>query len=482
MNLKLTMFEKIVSSSPVRSLLRNLTEGESPPLARMLLSEEGDGKLGVRERAELRLLLSALHLFQRELHTDRFVSSVLSSQLYRRMLFLGVKTLGSYGLNRPQTLAAPIMIVWNFTNACNLRCKHCYQWRGRSLYPNELSLDEKLNVVDQVADMVVPILGISGGEPLVSPHLIPVIRHAKERGLWVTVATNGTLLSEEMVGKLKEAGVDYLEVSLDSADSHKHDAFRGVEGSWRRTVDGIKRAVKAGMDVGIASTITRLNLDELDDLYHLALLLDVRKFFAFNFIPTGRGRESASIDLSPQEREEMLRRIYGYINEKRIAVCATAPQLARVCYASPDIPVAMHYAMKTRSRSAKHVAEYLGGCGAGRAYCCIQPDGKVTPCVFMEDLVVGDLREQSLKEIWEEADVFRVLRDRENLKGHCKVCEFRDICGGCRARAYAYFGDPTAPDPGCINNREAWNEIIGETVDKVQIGEGGERGWLSVDS
>ena len=153
MNLKLKMFEKIASSSPVRSFLKSLTEGENPPLARMLFPERGDGKFSLKERAELRLLLLTLHLFQRELHTDRFVSSVLSSQLYRRMLFLGVKTLGSYGLNRPQTLAAPIMIVWNFTNACNLRCRHCYQWRGRSLYPNELSLDEKLNVVDQVADL-----------------------------------------------------------------------------------------------------------------------------------------------------------------------------------------------------------------------------------------------------------------------------------------------------------------------------------------
>lgn len=460
--LKLKIFEEVISSSPARRLLKTLTEGDNPLLLEAL-SPDGKGvRYGLKDAMKLYLFLMLFRLFQGGVGNRRVINAVQNDPLYKRMLFLGMKSIALYGLNHPQTLAAPVMIVWNFTNTCNLRCKHCYQWRGKTLYPDELSLEEKLNVVDQAADAGVAILSISGGEPLMSPHLLPVVQHVKRRGLWVAVATNGTLLSEKMIGKLKEAGVDYLEVSLDSADPHKHDAFREVKGSWQRTMDGIKRAVKAGMDVGIASTITKLNLEELDDIYHLALLLGVRKFFAFNFVPTGRGKEAALIDPSPQEREEMLRKIFKYINEGRIAVCATAPQLGRVCYASPDIPVVMHYAMRTRNRSAKHIAEYLGGCGAGRIYCCVQPDGKVTPCVFMEDLVVGDLRKQSLQEIWEEAELFKVLRDRDNLKSHCGVCEYREVCGGCRARAYAYFGDPTAPDPGCINNLDAWRRITGE--------------------
>lgn len=429
--------ELLLTSPPFKAILRRRTEQVNNGLSLFLL----------------RLILTGLW-------GRKAADIALGDELFRRLVLLGARSVVAYGLGSPLHFVAPLMVVWNFTNACNLRCKHCYQRRGVKLYPEELSLSEKLDAVDQMADMGVAILAISGGEPLLSPHLLPVIRRSKERGMWTCVATNGTLLDEALVRKLADAGVDYIEVSLDSASAERHDRFRGVDGSWHETVKGIERAVKAGIDVGIASTITKLNLDELDELYRLAMNLGAKKFFAFNFVPTGGGRTIASIDLSPWEREEMLRKLYKFTLEGRIAVCATAPQFGRICHASSDLPVVMHYAMQTRSESAKRIARYLGGCGAGRVQCCLQPDGKVTPCVFIEDLVVGDLRESRFEEIWMGSEVFKALRDRDNLKGHCRTCNFREVCGGCRARAYAYLGDLMGPDPGCVFNTEVWEKLL----------------------
>jgi radical SAM protein with 4Fe4S-binding SPASM domain len=255
-----------------------------------------------------------------------------------------------------------------------------------------------------------------------------------------------------------EVGVNYVEISLDSIKLEVHDEFRG-SGSWEKTVKGIENAVaQKELEVGIASTITQLNFGELEELIQFAKNIGASKFYAFNFIPTGRGKDVVDIDLTPQQRELMLNILYDHYQKGDISCMTTSPQFARVCMsANLEYAPTSHYT-SARGKMAKALAEFIGGCGVGRAYCAIQPDGIVSPCVFMP-IPVGDLKLQSFREIWNNSPILKEVRRREDLEGNCGVCRYRGSCGGCRARAYGYFGNYKAPDPGCMKNQEVFLKL-----------------------
>ncbi len=380
----------------------------------------------------------------------------LSNPTFQKGISLTMRSVAHYGLTYPQQFVAPPVVVWNFTNICNLKCKHCYQSAGKKL-PDELSLKKRLDVIDQLSREDVFLVAFSGGEPLMDKDLWKVIERAKENYMYVSVATNGTLISPEVARKLSDVGVDYVEISLDSVNARKHDRFRGVPGAWDKTITGIKNAVaERTYQVGLAPTITRMNFDELEDLIKLSTGLKVDKFFVFNFIPVGEGKNLIDFDLTPKMREEMLNILYDYYVKYGIVTLTTCPQYARVAMQRSEDQIApsSHYSVDKGSR-ARLLAEFIGGCGVGRGYCAIQPNGVVTPCVYLP-IVVGDLKKQSFRQIWNTSPVLKELRRRDDLKDHCGVCEYRSACGGCRARAYAYFGDYKAPDPGCINNEDAF--------------------------
>lgn len=376
-----------------------------------------------------------------------------------RALVNTARGVGKYGLLKPQIFSAPLMVVWNFTQACNFQCKHCYQNASARL-ADELSREEQLRIVDELADHDVPFLAFSGGEPLMSKNFWPVAERGRERELHLTVATNGSLVTPEVAKRLAALKFGYVEISVDSADPKKHDEFRGAPGYWEKAVTGIRNAVAEGLKVGFSATITRLNFDELEDLLALAKKLGCQNFYAFNFIPTGRARNIVDLDITPQMREEMLRVLHKHLLSGEIAVMSTASQFGRACLQlskDSDLVNTGHYGAAAGAKT-RILAKYVGGCGAGRCYLAIQPNGVVTPCVFMP-MPVGDLRKQSLMEIWEHSEVFHLLRDRTDRTGHCRVCDYRFHCGGCRARSYGYYRDLRAPDPGCIHNLKAWEEL-----------------------
>jgi radical SAM protein with 4Fe4S-binding SPASM domain len=391
--------------------------------------------------------------------TREEIKEKLSDPLFQHGIALTMRSVAQYGLRHPQIFSAPPVVVWNFTNACNLKCKHCYQEAGRKL-KGELDLAARLDVVDQLADEDVFSIAFSGGEPLMDQHLWKVLERTYQRNLYASIATNGTLVTKEVAQKIADCRVNYVEISLDSTKPEVHDEFRGVPGFWEKAVRGIENAVaQEGFEVGVASTITQINIDELENLIQLAKNLGADKFYAFNFIPTGRGKKMADLDLTPQQREQMLNILYQHYMMGDIVCMTTSPQYARVCMTNSEeqlVPTSHYTAMK--GKKAKTLAEFIGGCGVGRAYCSIQPDGIVTPCVFMP-LPVGDLKKEKFIDIWNHSPILADIRVRDDLKGHCGQCEFRSACGGCRARAYAYFGDYKAPDPGCINNEEAFLQL-----------------------
>ncbi|MGZ4852647.1 MAG: radical SAM protein [Halobacteriota archaeon] len=396
-------------------------------------------------------------------HVDKSkMQSYFSQQVTRRGLSNIIKSIAEYGIGKPLKLQAPFLVVWNYTDACNLRCKHCYQGAGR-MSKDELSLQERLNIVDQLADNDIVAIAFSGGEALLRDDFWEVARYASSKGLYLSLATNGTLLTKDVVRRLKDVGVEYFEISLDSVDPAKHDAFRGVSGAWERTMVGIQNVVaQEGAYSCIANTITNENYRELDDLVTLSKKLGVDRTLIFNFIPVGRGSDIIDVDLSPEAREHVLQQMYRYLSgqDESFEILTTAPQFSRVCMMNSQKGVMSlaHFGAAGFSDKVGLLAEYIGGCGAGRMYCAIQPNGIVTPCVFMP-IPVGDLRSESFIDIWKNAEVMQSLRERHDLKEHCGSCDYRNVCGGCRARAYAYFNDIKAPDIGCINNLGPYNEL-----------------------
>ena len=447
----------------IRKVIRGLCADDRQAIYEALSLYSGQNDLHLLKKLKLLPICAFVELGRMSFHVDRpKMQDYFRQQVTRRGLSNIVKSVAEYGISKPLKLQAPFLVVWNYTDACNLRCKHCYQGAGK-MSKDELSLDERLNIVDQLADNDVVAIAFSGGEALLRDDFWEVARYASNKGLYLSLATNGTLLTKDVVRRLRDVGVEYFEISLDSVDPVKHDAFRGVNGAWERTVAGIKNVVaQDGAYSCIANTITNENYRELDALVAFSRKLGVNRTLIFNFIPVGRGSDIIDMDLSPDEREHVLQQMYGYLSgqDESFEILTTAPQFSRVCMMNSQngIISLAHFGAAGFSDKVGLLAEYIGGCGAGRMYCAIQPNGIVTPCVFMP-IPVGDLRSESFIDIWKNAEVMQSLRERHDLKEHCGSCDYKNVCGGCRARAYAYFNDIKAPDIGCIYNLRAYNAL-----------------------
>lgn len=328
-------------------------------------------------------------------------------------------------------------ISWNITRRCNLRCAHCYLdadfLEGRRV--DEKSTEDCFRIVDQIRDANPnPFLILTGGEPLLRPDVFDIAAYASDRGAYVVVGTNGIALTEKSIGRLKRAGVKGAGVSLDSTDSRVHDAFRGVMGAWDLTMSGIRRLAAGGMPFAVQMTVTETNAGEIETMADLAHSAGATALNVYFLVCTGRGQEMT--DLSPEAYERILTRLYDLYEryEGRMLVTAKcAPHFRRFVYErNPSSPL-----MKT----------YQGGCPAGTHYARITPSGDVTPCPYMAD-PVGNLKEFSFVDLWRNAPAFVRLRD-PILRDRCGICEFRTVCGGCRARALSKTGDMLGTDPWC---------------------------------
>lgn len=387
------------------------------------------------------------------------VEKLLIDPYARRAIVTIVKSFIYYGIRKPISIYAPFLVVWDFTHKCNLNCRHCYSNSGLES-KQELSTKEALDVVNQLADFGVTALAFSGGEPLSRKDFFEVAGHAVKRGLYVSVATNGTLLTKENVRKLKHAGINYVEVSIDGAKAQTHDSFRGIPSAFDKAVAGLQNCVEEDLCACIATTATKSNIAEFPEILDLAERVGAERFTYFNFVPTGRGKEHFDQDLSAEEREKLMiylldRMSRGY----KVTILTTAPQLARVALQHQELgneaTMSMAHMQTVKvSKKAIPLADFIGGCGAGRLYCSLSPQGDVHPCVFFP-VNVGNLKKEKFGDIWLNSKLFNTFRDRNNLTGACGKCRYKFICGGCRARASAYNDDFLSSDPGCILAKEA---------------------------
>lgn len=467
--------EKWLGQKPFRWLLGRLSvpgkDGQTA-LERIITSYRNPGA-----PAWQRVKYWPLHLFIDRMRGDvdagTFRRKLADHRPTVRGLVIVARSIAEFGLTIPQKFSAPLFAVWNFTNRCNLACKHCYQDSEKRALADELTLDEKLALVDQMGRAHMPMLAISGGEPTISPDLLPVIVRAKSHGMHLTIATNGTTMTPKLAADLAAAGLRYVEISLDSVDPARHDAFRGAKGLWEKTVAGARAVVATpGLRLGIAMCVHQGNVGEVEKMIEFARGLGAGCFAHFNFIPVGRGLRMVSGDITPRQRERLLAILNREMNKGGFGVISTAPQLGRVCLAGAGVDLegalnglddgkmSCSHAGSGSGAKARVVAKYLGGCGAGRTYICIEPDGNITPCVYLPHRVMGNIRRMGLMEIFRKSVFWEILNDRKHRLHHCEVCVFRNYCGGCRARADAYYGQLHAGDPGCIFNEKHWDALV----------------------
>ena len=330
----------------------------------------------------------------------------------------------------------PQIIAWEVTRSCLLACKHCRAAAHAETYSNELATEECFRLIDNIVSFAKPILILTGGEPMLREDIFDIARYATQAGLRVVMAPCGTLIDDDSARKILAAGIKHISISLDGATAATHDAFRCVPGAFEKSIKGIEAAKRAGLGFQINTTITTDNLDEVEDILNLSVQLGASVFNPFLLVPTGRGKDLADHEISPEQYEHTLRWLAGMQNRDDITIRVTcAPHYQRIVR-----QLGVH-------TGGAHGAK---GCMGGQSFAFISHRGKVQICGFLE-AEAGDLRKEGLnfQKIWETSELFRQMRDIGEYRGRCGYCQFARVCGGCRARAFAITGDYLADEPFC---------------------------------
>ncbi len=336
------------------------------------------------------------------------------------------------------------LVAWETTRNCNLSCRHCRASATMGPYSGELDTDASFRLLDQIAETGSPIVILTGGEPLLRPDIFDIAAHGTSNGLKMVMAPNGTLITEESAKKMADAGISRISISIDGATREDHDSFRGVDGAYEGALRGAELAKEAGIDFQINTTVTRLNMEQLPRIMALAESIGAVAHHIFLLVPTGRGREMAEQAISAQDYENTLNWFYDQQKISSLQLKATcAPQYYRVLRQRARMEN-ISVSFKTYGLDA-----VTRGCLGGVSFCFISHVGIVQPCGFLE-LNCGDVTSQHFGEIWRDSVIFNNLRNYDMLGGKCGICEYKRVCGGCRARAYEATGDYLAEEPLCV--------------------------------
>lgn len=325
-------------------------------------------------------------------------------------------------------MKAPFILAWELTSACNLDCMHCRASATREGKPGELSTEEGRRLLEELSKAGTRMVILSGGEALMRPDVFELAGLGTSLGMRMTLATNGSLVNPETASRIREAGIVRVSVSLDGVTAGMHDNFRGREGAFELALEGIHNLIAAGLPVQVNTTVAAANVEQMDDFPAFLESLGVMAWHVFFLVPTGRGR-----DMEPaavREYRSMLEGFYRVYQGARIECKATcAPQFYRMLAERGD-PV------RTR------------GCLAGTGFGFVSSTGIIQPCGFLQ-IPCGDIREKGFCAAWEGSETLHLLRDDSKLRGRCGACEYKEVCGGCRARAYETLGDLSEEDPIC---------------------------------
>ncbi len=335
------------------------------------------------------------------------------------------------------------LVAWETTRNCNLNCVHCRAAATRGPYSGELDTSSAFGLLDQIAEVGNPIIILTGGEPLLRPDIFDIASYGSELGLRMVMAPNGTLITEVIANKMAESGIRRISVSLDGATREKHDRFRGVDGAFDGALKGIEMAKNAGIEFQINTTITRVNLPDIPKIQELAVKLGAVAHHIFLLVPTGRGKYIVDQEITAEEYENTLNWFYDQRDKTPLQLKATcAPHYYRILR------------QRAKEDGKKVTFETHGldavtrGCLGGIGFCFISHRGIVQPCGFLH-VNCGDVTKTAFADIWNHSETFTALRAHHRLKGKCGACEYKRVCGGCRARALEATGDILAEEPLC---------------------------------
>lgn len=347
------------------------------------------------------------------------------------------------GNSKPEPRDTLRLVAWEITRQCNLNCIHCRAGSERGPYPDELSTQKCVDILGQIRSVGQPIVILTGGEPLMRKDLFDLAREGTDMGLRMVMATNGTLLTPDLVEKTRASGIQRVSISLDGAYAGSHDAFRQVPGAFERALTGIDQLKNGGVAFQVNTTVTRHNIQEIEEILNLSVSLGAAAHHLFLLVPTGRAKEMTRQEIDALEYEKLLRWFYSMRDQAPLHLKATcAPHYYRILR------------QEAKKRGETVDVETYGldavtrGCLGGTGFCFISNTGVVQPCGYLE-LNCGELTRTPFETVWFHSPVFKNLRDFERYKGKCGRCEYLRYCGGCRARAYAATGDYLAEEPLC---------------------------------
>jgi radical SAM protein len=381
------------------------------------------------------------------------------------------------GLNYDET---PFLAIWEVTQSCDLACKHCRAAAQPIPSPDELTTAEGKALIDQIADMGVPIFVFTGGDPLKRKDVFELIRYAAGKGVSVAVTPSATpLLTREAMFKFKEAGLVRLGISLDGSTPEIHDTFRGLPGAWARTIQAVEWANEAGIPIQVHSTISRHNVHDLDNLCALFEKLAIVMWNVFFLVPVGRGQVADL--LSGEEFEQVFGKIYELSHRVSFQIKTTEAMHYRRYLIQHNLEerkighgsgLGHPHGPTKKNESGASVAYEPGAPTAdgqsraaswatrrvndGKGFLFVSHVGNVYPSGFLP-IFAGNIKQTPLADIYRNAPIFKALRDTSKLKGKCGACEFKEICGGSRARSYALTGDPLAREQCCIYQPKNWD-------------------------
>lgn len=340
------------------------------------------------------------------------------------------------------------VVVWNMTGECNLSCRHCYLQAESKKTANEFTTKEAKAFMTDLASINIPVLLFTGGEPLLREDIFELGEFAANSGLRPVISTNGTLITPQRAQAIKDAGFQYVGVSIDGLED-VHNKFRRLKNSFALAWQGIHNCLSVGLPTGVRFTVNSHNLADLPDVLELAINEAVPRFCLYHLVYVGRGKEMVKDDL---RREENLQLINSLIDK-----AGQTPNMEILTVDNPADGVYLYLQKEKESpqeaSEIKSLLEMAGGCSAGEKVINVSPEGNIYPCQFWRDLPLGNIRVTPFSQIWQEKlDFFKQIK--ANLKGKCGRCSYKELCGGCRVRAKVIYGDYLAEDPACYIDEE----------------------------
>jgi radical SAM protein len=356
---------------------------------------------------------------------------------------------------------SPFLVIWEVTQACDLACVHCRASAISCRHPRELSTEEGFSLLRTIKSFGEPLMVFTGGDPLKRPDLEQLLRFSVNSGLRTTVTPSATpLLTDEAVRMIQNCGVARMAISLDGPDAASHDGFRRTPGSFATSLRALDSARRIGLETQVNTTVTRHNVDELARIADRVAEVDARLWSVFFLVVTGRA--SRADDLEPHEYEE----VFGFLYE-----------LSKIAPFDIKTTEAQHYRRFVAQRRKAEGAAPNGkpsapgiprqaGINDGKGFVFISHTGEIYPSGFLP-IAAGNVRRDSLVNVYRNSSLFLRLRDPDSFEGKCGICEFRNLCGGSRSRAFALTGDAFGSDPQCVYQPPSRRL---DSVDSTQIG------------